>query len=227
MVTKWSSLHLDHRSAWQTTAMAAPPDIAFDQGSFQPAYDLVPEPEFPGSGAWPFPVFCFDQSGELSTEPMTRWGAPLVVEIHPFDSPSWVATFAAGGLGGVTGLYACPASSDLVALVDGAGYLVDVAAPDAGAEVAHHQVSQVVGVAGDLLLLVRFIDIVAIGTNGIAWRSERLAVDDLQVEHATAERIVSSGDLLDTELTPIVLDPRTGSQIEGLRLDSFWPKNAM
>lgn len=77
----------------------------------------------------------------------------------------------------------------------------------------------------DLLLLVRFIDIVALGPSGVAWRSARLAVDDLAVVIASPEAVVCSLDNLGGSET-ITLDPLTGEQLSGTRLDSFWPPEA-
>lgn len=92
--------------------------------------------------------------------------------------------------------------------------------------IAHDQVVQVLPVAGaPLLLLVRFIDIAAIGPDGVAWTTPRLVVDDLRVEVAIAAGIVCSGDNLEGTLT-IELDPATGQQTAGARLDSFWPRDA-
>jgi len=201
--------------------------ITFERGQFNPAYAVVPEPEYPGCGTWRYPFFSFGRSGELSAEPQTRWGAPLIVELHPSDSPPWIGMFAAGGLGGLTGVYACPSPTQLVVLVDGLAYLVNVGSPEVGATIAHDQVSQVVPVEEDLLLLVRMIDVVAVGVSGIQWHSTRLAVDDLRIERASMARIVCSCDLLQTERAVIALDPATGSQIDGPRLDSFWPPEAL
>jgi hypothetical protein len=41
------------------------------------------------------------------------------------------------------------------------------------------------------------------------------------------ERIVCTGDLLDVSRPEFVLDPRTGLQTHGRRLDSFWPPDTL
>jgi hypothetical protein len=147
----------------------------------------------------------------------------VVIEFHHFDT-RWIGMFAAGGLGGVRGAFACPSATSCCVLVDGLAYLVDVLAPDIGAVIAHDQVVQVLPVAGaPLLLLVRFV---AIGRDGVAWATPRLVVDDLHVDLATAAGIVCSGDNLGGTLT-IELDPATGQQTAGTRLDSFWPPDAL
>ena len=201
--------------------------LAFEPWEFSPAYRVVPEPEFPGSGTWRDPLFCFDRSGALTSEPATRWGAPLTIEVHPVGSPAWVGSFASGGLGGISALSACPSPPQLVVVADGLAYLVEAGSPGDGATILHDQMRQVVPVDTDLLLLVRVIDIVALGPDGWAWQTGRLAVDDLRVEHASKERIICSCDLLDRDGLEIVLDPRTGAQTNGPRLDSFWPPDAL
>lgn len=131
--------------------------------------------------------------------------------------------FAAGGLGDVTGVFAAPSPAALCAVVDGLAYLVDVEAPAHGAVIAHDQVGQVVAVLGrDLLLLVRMIDVVALGPEGIAWRSARLAVDDLRVEQATAEAIICSAWMLEDKTEEVILDPSRGVILEGRRLGDPW-----
>lgn len=201
--------------------------LNFESWEFAPGYRIVPYPEYPGNGRWRHQLFCFDRSGALAPDPVTRWGAALTVEVHPADSPAWVGSFASGGLGGISALSAGPSPTQLVVVVDGLAYLVDVESPTGGASIADDQVTQIVPVGTDLLLLVRFIDIVAIGPKGLAWLSARLAVDDLRVEHSSTDRIVCSCELLDDGRAEIVLDPRTGAQIAGPRLDSFWPPDAM
>jgi hypothetical protein len=149
-------------------------------------------------------------------------GVPLIVRVTATQA-GWVGMFAAGGLGGVRGVFAAPSRAVLCAVVDGLAYLVVVEAPADGAVIAHDQVSQVVPVPGrDLLLLVRMIDIVALGPKGIAWRSARLAVDDLRVEQATAEAIVCSAWMLEDQAEEVTLDPSTGDILEGRRLGDPW-----
>jgi hypothetical protein len=187
---------------------------AFEPFEFEPAYAVEVDPEFPGTGEWGCPVHGFDRDGRVVAGFESRWGAPLVTSVVA-PPGRWVGMFAAGGLGGVRGAFACPSPFMLCTLVDGVAYLVDVREPGRGATIAHDQVRQVLPTAdASLLLLVRFIDIVAIGREGIAWRSKRLAVDNLQVTAAGVERILCTADMLGTRPT-IVVDPTSGAVIEG------------
>jgi hypothetical protein len=131
--------------------------------------------------------------------------------------------FAAGGLGQLTGVFGCPGRDHLCVVADGIAYLIDVRQPEAGALIAQNMVWQVETVPdANLLLLVSPWDIVAIGLEGVAWRTRRLAVEDLRIEQGDAKSIVCSLDNLGGTST-IQLDPRTGEQISATRLD--WPSN--
>lgn len=192
----------------------------FHRLGFEPAYGVEVDAEFPSGGDWPCPVFSFDRDGRVCEEFVSRWGAPLVVRVAPEVGPEWVGMFPAGGLGGVDGVFAGPAPVQMCAVVNGLAYLVRVDEPEAGAVITHDQVGQVVPVVGaELLLLVRFIDIVAVGPEGVAWRSARLAVDDLRVVRADADGVHCTADVLGDSAASIVVDPATGRVRAGPRLD--------
>ena len=156
---------------------------------------------------------------------MSRWGDPLVLCVKPVDSPEWVGMFPAGGLGGLSGVFATPSPQRICVIVDGLAYLVLVDAPGAGAVMAQNIVEQVVPLEDpQLLLLVRVIDIVALGPGGIAWRSPRLAVDGLRVVRVDTQGIWCVGDSLSQEQDSFVVDRATGRvasrpHIGGSRLD--------
>lgn len=195
--------------------------------SFDPEYVVVSDPEFPGNGDWGCAVHGFARDGNVVPEIQSTWGAPLVGEVTLAEGGRWVGMFEASGLGGTTGLFATPSPGGLCAVVDGLAYLVDVENPERGAALMKHQVHQVVGAQAEppLLLVVGPTDLVAVGIDGIEWATPRLAVDDLRVEFVKGNRITCSLDSLGGSPT-IVLDAKTGDQIEGTRLDSFWPHGA-
>lgn len=201
-------------------------EVRLERFDFDPWYSLQADPEFPGDGHWPCPVFGFGRDGAVDAEFQSRWGTPAVYLIETREGAKWVGMFAAGGLGGVTGVFACPANQMLCIVVDGLAYLVNVEAPSSGALIAHDQVYQVVpAVSPSLLLLVRFIDIVAIDAGGIAWKSDRLCVDDLRVEAVTQRTIICTGENLGGSPT-IEVDPHTGVRIGGAQLPIGWPADS-
>jgi len=145
----------------------------------------------------------------------TRWGPPLVMRVTS-EAITWVGTFAAG-LGGVTGVFACPSPTDVCAISGGWAYLMDTHRPSDGAVIGHRQVVQVEAAAHQLLLLVGSLDIVAVGSAGIAWASERLAIDGLAVVEATSEAITCTREMtvVGGGIDTFVLDAATGSLVEG------------
>ncbi len=192
----------------------------FQSLGFEAVYSVEVDPEFPSDGDWHCPVFSFDREGHVAGEFVSRWGAPLVVRVSQAGAPGWVGMFPAGGLGGVEGVFAGPAPAQMCVVADGQVYLARVDAPQDGAVIVHDQVAQVVPVADPpLVLLIRFMDIVAIGPAGIAWRSPRLAVDDLRVVRVDADGIHCTGELLGESPAALVVDTATGQVIAGPRLE--------
>jgi hypothetical protein len=193
--------------------------VTFDSLGFISDYSAEPEPEFPGDGQWQDPVFGFDRDGTLMEPFESRWGTPLTVAFDATRTGRWVGFFAAGGLGGVTGLIACPLPTESCVLNDGLAYVVSVDNPRKGASLASNQVTQVVRVPTlPLVLLVSFCDMVALGSSGIAWRSPRLALDDLRVESVSEEAISCSRYVISGSST-IQLDPLTGKVMAGTPFD--------
>lgn len=191
--------------------------MALEALGFHPSYSVEVDPEFPGDGDWRRLVYGYDRSGTIVDPFRSPWGTPVVVAVQPPGDSPWVGMFQAGGLGGLTGAYACPQDTDLCVVAEGQAYIVSVTRPAAGALAAQNTVTQVEALP-TLLLLVRPWDIVAIGADGVAWRTLRLVVDDLRVERADERSIVCSGDTLGGTPT-IEVDARTGDQVGGTRLD--------
>jgi hypothetical protein len=163
--------------------------------AFAAAYTVVVEPE--GSdrrGA----SYAYGRNGRLIEEYdfESRWGTPLVLRVEPEGRSPFVGAFAAGGLGVVRDVYACPDPRHMCAIVDGLAYLVDVGAPERGAIVVANAVVQVVTVPdAPLLVLAGDADLAAVGPRGLAWSHTRLVLDDLRVLRASPEVVVCSGDV--------------------------------
>lgn len=189
----------------------------FESFDFRAGYTVEFDPEFPGDGVWREPVFSFDSEGSATG---SLEGRGFVIRVAIESGQSWVGTFA-GGLGGVTGVFACPSPKHLCLVVDGQAYLVQADTP-AEAAVLADMVWQVIPVGSELLLVVSPIDMVAISSAGILWRSERLTLDDLHVVEATPQVIMCTGFSLRGEPENLTLDASTGTLVEGPRLDDSW-----
>jgi hypothetical protein len=180
---------------------------------FDATFTAQPSPEFPGNGRWGVPVFAYDRSGAVASQPNERWGAPFVIAIQPLGQPRWVGIFSTGGLGGVRSAFACPRASDLCVVVDGLAYLLDVGKPALGALVVADQVRQVVAeVKPPRLFLATWTGIAALGPEGLAWRESRIALDGLQIL-ATSPYLLCRVDDLKGGTDQVRLDPATGRSL--------------
>lgn len=202
--------------------------MEFRHLGFVPAFEVEVNPEFPGDGDWRCPVYGFDRDGRLVDPFVSRWGSPAVVRVVPDDGAPWVGMFPAGGFGGDSAAFACPAPRHLGVMAEGEVYVIDVLDParDAAA-VAVTDVHQVDAIAeANLLLFVRSVDLVALGPEGPRWRTPRLGLDSLRVVRSTAHEIVCTVDNLavgGSEAEEITLDPSTGEQRAGPRFTDTWP----
>ena len=180
------------------------------EAHFGAGYTALPSPEFPGDGRWQQPVYAYDRSGAVASQPNERWGPPFVIKIQPLDRPPWVGVFSSGGLGGVRSAFACPRTSDLCVVVDGLAYVVDVGKPALGALVVADQVRQVVAeVKPPRLFLATWTGIAALGPEGLEWRESRIALDGLQIQ-ATSPYLLCGVDDLKGGTDQVSLDPATG-----------------
>jgi hypothetical protein len=180
-----------------------------------PRYDTEEQPPYPPDGDWRVPVFYFDREHVSSTARDSRWGAGFVVRLT-VNGESWVGYFSAGP-GGLDGLFATPDPHRVCCVVNGFAYVVDVTDPIAGSDIAQVPTLAVTAIPeADRLLLVSFTDVTALGPRGIAWRTNRLVLDDLAVVETSRERIVCTGWIIPgVEATRVVLDAETGAVLEG------------
>lgn len=212
------------RSVGQNEPMSEAPLETNDGFAFVSAFSIVIDPEFPGNGVWDCPTFGFDRDGRVVEDFYSGWGSPMVVRFERQEGEGWVGMFSAGGLGGISGVFSCPSPDRVLVVAGGLAYFVDVSRPDGGAVIVHDQVDQVFGVNRPaLLLLARFIDIVALGIEAVEWKTGRLSMDDLRIVSSSSTSIICSGENFGGSPT-IALDPLTGLQVEGSTLrDLGWP----
>ena len=177
-----------------------------------PRYDFEEHPAFPPDGNWRAPTFRFDRDG-VSTVP--RESQSVIVRLT-IDDYRWVGMFA-DGLWGLDGVFVTPDPRRVCCVAVGFAYVVDVADPAAGAELAHTDTKAVTPVPeADRLLLSGFVDITALGQGGVVWRSGRLVLDDLAIVQTSPDQIVCTGSIIPgDEVARVVLDAETGQIVEG------------
>jgi len=144
----------------------------------------------------------------------------MLFEVSPDDGDSWVGIARASTLrasSAVSGLFTTPGPRQLCVVVRGTAYLVDVAR-------RHHYVTvaATVPVTGavtlreaDLLLLVTPWTVIAIDGNGVAWRTERLAIDGVRLDEADSSKLAGLADPESAEPREFVIDLKTGAHEGG------------
>ncbi len=190
--------------------MSAP--IAFDI-AFPTNYELVELDRIDRSGgkkAYSFPGSRpVDRQQELAVAP--------IVEVRPAEGDPWIAVFD-----GVEG-YAVPPALHraVIALPDGwtfcvikegIGVMVRANDPRSTSEVESWPITGYLTVPDcELIVIADFTTLVAYGREGLAWRSRRLALDDLKILRAEDHVLHVSGYFgLEDEDTTFTVDLRTG-----------------
>jgi hypothetical protein len=108
----------------------------------------------------------------------------LIIKIS-CDAETWYASFESWlpPTGLLTGFWTCPDPNCLLVVVSGDGYLVNVAKPAKVCEVnVVIPITTVIPVVEyNILLLTSFTNLAGIDESGVAWSSDRLGSDDLEV----------------------------------------------
>jgi hypothetical protein len=138
----------------------------------------------------------------------------LEIFIHPDSEQPFLATCALGfrDASVPTGIWSTPQQETLCAVSGGYAYLIDTAAPERFTMLPCRPVLEVrVASAENLLLFVDHRSILAWGSNGLAWASEKLSDEGLTITSMEGNILRGTGWhlLTDTEI-PFVLDLRTG-----------------
>ena len=141
----------------------------------------------------------------------------LIFEVDPHVTDSWVG-FARPGPARVvhaaSGLVPTPNPTQLCAIARGTAYLVDVR--DHKYCLASDPVVAVAALrAARLLLLATPWLVVAIGREGVAWRTGRLAIDGLRLDETDRSRVIGVADPDSAEPREFAIDLETGEHEGG------------
>jgi hypothetical protein len=143
----------------------------------------------------------------------------LIFEVDPGDSDSWVGfahPTSIGSRNAVTGLFSTPDPGRLCVIAQGAAYLVDVAIRQFVLISLSDPVTSVTSLTDvGLLLLATPWRVLAIGRDGPAWRTERLAIDGLRLDETRDSRLVGVADPDSPEPRDFVIDLLNGSHSGG------------
>jgi hypothetical protein len=143
----------------------------------------------------------------------------LIFEVDPGNSDSWVGfarPTSIGSRNAVTGLFSTPDPGRLCVITQGVAYLVDVASRRFVLLSLSDPVIFVTSLTDvGLLLLATPWRVLAIGRDGPAWRTERLAIDGLRLDETDGPRLVGVADPDSPEPRDFVIDLLNGSHRGG------------
>lgn len=143
----------------------------------------------------------------------------LFVEVRPAEGSAFLATCALGfrDPGLPSGLWACPSAEHLLAVAGGYAYRVDTGAPERTELLEQRPVTAVLAAPEDeLLLLAGFHDVLAVGADGVQWRSARLSWEGVALSGVGDGRLRGVGwDMFADAEVPFVVDLRTGKHEGG------------
>jgi hypothetical protein len=147
--------------------------------------------------------------------------SPMYVEVVPDKGTAWVATVERPGptvKGALSGIYPTPNPSHALILAGGDAYLVDVHNPDRfePVDTAGPVIDVVPAVSNGLLLLASPWAVTAIGPDGVAWQSGRLAVEGLRLDEIDGGKLAGVADPEnDDESRDFAIDLHTGAHEGG------------
>ncbi|MGA8530120.1 MAG: hypothetical protein WB622_10420 [Acidobacteriaceae bacterium] len=137
--------------------------------------------------------------------------------VQPDGDKPFLATFALGFAdpAAPSGLWSCPNPNEICALAGGYAYIVDTLNPNRFTHLAFRPVLEVRSLQDQrLLLFAGHHALLAWGSDGQLWESQRLSSEGLRVEAVTDTDLHGFGwDLLTDRDVPFTLDLRTGERI--------------
>lgn len=143
----------------------------------------------------------------------------LLLEVKPATGGSFLATCALGfrDLSLPSGLWSSPAPDALLAVAGGYAYRVDTLRPEVAQLLEQRPVTAVYPVpAHNLILLAGFHDLLALGTEGVAWRTGRLSWEGVSITAVEATQILGTGwDMFSDQEVPFTVDLKTGDHKGG------------
>ena len=142
----------------------------------------------------------------------------LVVDVRPANGGSFLGTFALGFREASlpSGLWACPAPERMLAVAGGYAYMVDTTAPERSELLEQRPVTAILAAPEEgLLLLAGFHDVLAVGAEGVRWRTGRLSWEGVTLQEVRGGRLLGEGwNMFTDEEVGFAVDLRTG-QHEG------------
>jgi hypothetical protein len=173
---------------WKARALKAPPLIA-------PARQFV------------YPQYVPGEEDALSR------GA-LLLEVRPASGGIFLATCALGFRDPSlpSGVWACPAADDLLAVAGGYAYVVNTLQPETCVHLPLRPVTQIASAVGDgLILLAGFHEVIAVDAKGLRWKTGRLSWEGVTLGDVRTGKLHGTGwNMREDRDVPFVVDLVTG-----------------
>lgn len=183
----------DFPSSWTAEVLTAPPMIA-------PARQFVYPLRVPGE-----------------EEAMERGALQLLV--RPRTGGTFLATCALGFRDPSlpSGVFACPAPDDLLALAGGYAYLVDTTKPETCVHLPLRPITESASVLEHgIILLAGFHAVAAIGAAGLLWQTDRLSWEGVRLGQILDGKLHGEGWNMQTDReVAFTVDLRTGAHEGG------------
>jgi hypothetical protein len=181
--------------------------MPFETFGFATNYTVELNPEQPGGG--------WADRPRVMVRPGTN--EAVLAEVTPSEGAAWLAVD--GAFTGTPPWLCATPNPNVVCFGAGwsevGGRLVDVSTRETLLELDSYMPNAYGVVDLDLLLLVSYTDMVAIGADGISWESGQLAWDDLTVLGVGAEGILCEGFFGGQQPVRFTVDPATGRGLSG------------
>ncbi len=143
----------------------------------------------------------------------------LLVEVRPGDGGLFLATCALGFRDPSlpSGVWSCPAPDDMLAVAGGYAYLVATRRPEVVQLLEQRPVTALFAAPEHgLLLLAGFHDVLAIGAEGLRWRTKRLSWEGLTLHGVREGHLEGQGwDMVTDRELPFSVDLLTGAHRGG------------
>ena len=143
----------------------------------------------------------------------------LFLEVKPASGGTFLATCALGFHDPAlpAGVWASPSPDHLLAVAGGYAYHVDTLRPENTTLLEQRPVTAVLpAVEAQVVLLAGFHDVLALGADGVLWRSARLSWEGVTMTGVAGELLHGHGwDMFADAEVPFTVDLRTGTHTGG------------
>lgn len=179
--------------------------------AFPHSYEVEEVGEFPGTGVFQAPIIHFPRPTKNRSDDNGLW-----LRVKARRGKTWMGVFARGynAPPAFSRVLSTPVPDQLCVVADGSAYSVDSKNPGAWEQIPINPVLEVQPVLEqNLLIFGDFTRLVAHGTNGLLWKTQRLCWDELKITKLEGNTVEGTGYDPTNRAAPtmrFVVDLKTG-----------------